>query len=234
VTSEHQVSTHQSSFEERLPAWYAQARVRRLAFWIVVILLGLNQAWSHRRLIDHDGVAYLDIAENYARGAWSTALNGFYSPLYSWLMAIPLFLFKVPRSSEATVLHLINFTGYLGAYAAFEFFLSQLIRTSRATLDAKDQSSGLSEATWHTLGLAIFLYSVTMANSSGHSAQGAPGSTPDIFVLFSVFLAAGLLLCMQAGEARWGTYAVFGVVLALGYFAKTAMFPLSFVLELRG
>lgn len=219
-----------SSASGRPLGWLARQSSRRTVFWAIVVVLGFVQMWSHRLLVDHDGVAYLDIAENYARGAWATALNGFYSPLYSWLMAIPLFLFKIPRSSEATVLHLINFTGDLGAYAAFEFFLNQLIRTSRANLDAKDQCSGLSEAAWHTLGLAIFLYStLTMANSSGHSGQGAPGSTPDIFVLFFVFLAAGLLLRMHAGEARWESYALFGFILAFGYAAKTAMFPLSFV-----
>jgi len=47
--------------------------------------------------------------------------------------------------------------------------------------------------------------------------------------LLFVFLAAGLLLRMQAGQARSGTYILFGAALAFGYFAKTAMFPLSFV-----
>lgn len=216
--------------EQRLPHRFARHHKRRVIFWTIVALLGFIQAWSHRLLIDHDGVAYLDIAENYARGAWSAALNGFYSPLYSWLVAIPLYLFKVPRSSEATVLHLINYVGYLGAYATFEFFLGQLIRTGRAVQDSNDQSAGLPESAWHILGLGIFLYAtLAMANLSGNSSQGSPGSTPDVFVLFFVFLAAGLLLRMQSGEAQWGTYAIFGATLGFGYLGKTAMFPLSFV-----
>ncbi len=222
---------HQSagSTEQQLPAWLTQARARRIAFWTIVFALGLNQAWSHRLLVDHDGVAYLDIAENYARGAWSSAINSYYSPLYSWLMAILKFLLKFPLSWESTVLHLVNFAGYLGAYAALEFFLGQLIRSERNDFQAADQSSGLSEIAWHTLGLGLFLYSsLLMANLSGHSGQGDPGSTPDIFVLLFVFLAAGLLLRMRSGQAGGATYALFGAALGFGYFGKTAMFVLSF------
>ncbi len=205
-------------------------RARRAIFWSIVVLLGFVQAWSHRQLVDHDGVAYLDIAERYAQGPWTSAINGFYSPLYSWLMAIGLYLLQVPRHWEATLLHLVNFAGYLGAYASFEFFLGEVIRDQRANTNPEEQAAGLSESAWHTVGLGLFLYStIVMANLSGHSGQGDPGSTPDIFVVLFVFLAAGLLKRMQSGPAGLGTYALFGAALALGYLAKTVMFPLSFV-----
>jgi len=228
LTSDLHPSLDRESGKLRLPVWFAQTRARRLFFWSIVILLGLNQAWSRRLLVDHDAVAYLDVAGYYAHGAWSAALNTYYSPLYSWMIAILEYLFRVSISYESTLLHLVNFAGYLGAYAAFEFLLAHLLRAEEP-LDPKD-SAGLSGAAWHTLGLGLFLYcSLLMANVSGHSGQGDPGSTPDIFVLLFVFLAVGLLLCMQAGQAYSGTYTLFGAALAFGYFAKTAMFPLSFV-----
>jgi 4-amino-4-deoxy-L-arabinose transferase-like glycosyltransferase len=230
VASDLQTLIGPSSGEPPLRIWFAGARGRRAIFWTIVVLLGLLQAWSNHLLVDHDGVNYLDVAENYARGAWSSAINGFYSPLYSWLLAIVFYILKSPRSWESTLLHLVNFAGYLGAYGCFEFFLGQLIRTEQAVLHPEDQATGLSESAWHTLGLALFLYtSLFMANRSGHSGQGDPGSTPDIFVLLFVYLAVGLLLRMQSGEAHAGTYIGFGATLAFGYFAKTAMFPLSLV-----
>jgi 4-amino-4-deoxy-L-arabinose transferase-like glycosyltransferase len=220
----------QSSRSLRFPISLAQVGTQRVVFWIIVILLGLNQAWSHRLLVDHDGVAYLDVADYYAHGAWNAALNNYYSPLYSWLIAFLEFLVRFPLSWESTFLHLVNFVGYLGAYATFEFLLKQLLQTEQATPDAQNQSTGLSDGAWRILGLGLFLYSsLTMANLSGHSGQGDPGSTPDIFVLLFVFLAAGLLFRMDSGQARSWTYILFGVTLAFGYFAKTAMFPLSFV-----
>ena len=230
ATSDLQSIVRTASGEQRLLVWFTEARRRRAVFWSIVVLLGFVQAWSHRQLVDHDGVAYLDIAERYAQGPWTSAINGFYSPLYSWLMAIGLYLQQVPRYSEATLLHLVNFAGYLGAYASFEFFLGEVIRAERANANSEDQTTGLSESAWHTLGLGLFLYStMVMANLSGHSGQGDPGSTPDIFVVLFVFLAAGLLKRMQSGRAGPVTYALFGAALAFGYLAKTVMFPLSFV-----
>jgi hypothetical protein len=188
--------------------------------WAIVVLLGLMQAWAHRLIVDYDGVSYLDIADDYAHGAWSSAINGYWSPLYSWLLAIVIYPMKFLRSSESTLLHLVNFSGYLGAYASFEFFLSQLFRSEQNA-----HSDGLvagSETAWHTLGLGLFLYSsLYMANHAG--------SSPDIFVVLFVYLAAGLLPRIQSGQAHAGTYGAFGAALGFGYLAKSAMFPLSLV-----
>lgn len=215
------------SSEKRILVWLAGARGRRVAFWTIVVLFGFLQAWSHRPLVDHDGVAYLDIAENYARGNWNSAVNGFYSPLYSWLLAICALFLKFPISWESTVLHLVNFAGYLGAYACFEFLVGRL---TAQEADPNSETVGLSEGTWQTLGLGLFLYSsLAMANLSGHSGQGDPGSTPDIFVLPFAFFATGLLMRMQSGQAQMGTYCLFGAVLGFAYLAKTAMLPISFV-----
>lgn len=217
-----------SSGEQRV--WLTEARARRVLFWTIVVVLGFLQVWSHRLLVDHDGVAYIDVAENYARGAWSSAINAYYSPLYSWLLAIGLRLLHVPRSGESTLLHLINFAGYLGAYACFEFLVREVLREEREHVQPEDRATGLSDSAWHTLGLGLFLYStMAMANLSGRSGQGDPGSTPDIFVVLFVFLAAGLLMRMQSGHARAATYCLFGAALGFAYFAKTVMFPLSFV-----
>jgi hypothetical protein len=211
------------------PSWFVGSNGRRAAFWAIVVVLGFLQAWSHRFLVDHDGVQYLDIAENYARGAWSSAINAYYSPLYSWLLTLVLLL-KFPRTWESTLLHLVNFGGYLGAYASFEFFLRQLIRGEQTNTSLKEPLLTLSEGAWRTLGLGLFLYSTLfMANLSGHSGQGDPGSTPDIFVVVVVFLLSGLLLRMRYGQGGTGTYSTFGIVLGLGYLAKTVMFPLAFV-----
>jgi hypothetical protein len=215
------------SDQQGLSSWFTESR-RRAIFWSIVVVLGFVQASAHRLLVDHDGVAYMDIAANYAHGAWATAINGFYSPLYSWLTAIGLYLLHVPRSWESTILHVVNFVGYLGAYASFEFFLREVIRQDRVL--SEDQEVGLSENAWHTLGLGLFLFStLLMANLSGHSGQGDPGSTPDIFVVLFVCFAAGLLLRMQSSQAGLGMYALFGIALAFAYFAKTVMFVLALV-----
>jgi hypothetical protein len=222
VTSNLQTFSGLSSASERSRSWFqAELPRRRAAFWAIVVLLGLLQAWAHRLIVDYDGVSYLDIADDYAHGAWSSAINGYWSPLYSWLLAIVIYPLKFLRSWESTLLHLVNFSGYLGAYASFEFFLTQLMRSEQENSHS-DYSLAGSESAWHTLGLGLFLYSsLYMANHAG--------SSPDIFVVFFVYLAAGLLMRMQSGQAQAGTYGAFGAALGFGYLAKTAMFPLSLV-----
>jgi hypothetical protein len=196
-------------------------RARRL-YWAIVIVLGFLQAYSYRLNVSHDGVSYLDIADNYARGAWGAAINGYWSPLYSWLLALGDYTLRFPRGWESTYLHLINFVGYLCAYRCFEFFLQELIQTLDARVLEKNHSTILSDRSWRLLGLGLFLYSsLRMANHAG--------SSPDIFVVLFVYLAMGLLLRIHSGQAGSWTYASFGAALAFGYFAKTAMFPLAFV-----
>src|SRR6184192_1532963 len=141
-----QSSTHTASGEPRLWNWISEAKRRRTLFWVVVAVLGFVQTWSHRLLVDHDGVAYLDIAENYARGAWASALNGYYSPLYSWLMAVPLYLLKVPRPWQSTMLHLVNFSGYLCAFASFQFFLAQWLKLASRPPIRKIDRQGFPKA----------------------------------------------------------------------------------------
>lgn len=43
-------------------------------------------------MIAGDEISYIDIAQAYAAGNWGTAINGYWSPLYSWLIT-PLLLY---------------------------------------------------------------------------------------------------------------------------------------------
>ena len=57
--------------------------------WIaVVLILGFIQVWVNRFYMAFDGVSYLDMANAYLRGDWHTAINGYWNPLYSWLLGI--------------------------------------------------------------------------------------------------------------------------------------------------
>lgn len=62
-------------------------------FWAAVIfvilcvaMLGVA-AYQNRFALNPDGVAYISIAEHYAQGNWGAAINAYWSPLLSWLMA---------------------------------------------------------------------------------------------------------------------------------------------------
>jgi len=201
----------------RLPE-FLRVRNSRPIYWTIVIALGAVQALAHRFQVDHDGVNYLDIADNYAHGAWRAAINAYWSPFYSWLLALGVHFVQFPRAWESTFLHLVNFAAYLCAYRCFEFLLEELVSASYV----KGTPTSFSAGSWRLLGLGLFLYSsLYMANHAG--------STPDIILTVFAYLAMGLLLRICSGHAEWRTFACFGVALSFGYFAKTAMFLLAFV-----
>jgi hypothetical protein len=79
------------------------------SLWAVAFFLGLSQAWSWRYYIEPDDVSYIEIAHAYVQRDFAHAVNAYWSPLYSWLLALVLSLIHVPEYSEATALHLLNF-----------------------------------------------------------------------------------------------------------------------------
>src|SRR5262252_9316929 len=87
------------------------------SLWAVSVLLGLSQAWAWRFYIEPDGVSYIEIAHAYIQRDFGRAVNAYWSPLYSWLLALALSVGHVPEYWEATALHLVNFFVYLFALA---------------------------------------------------------------------------------------------------------------------
>jgi len=179
------------------------------------------QAWANRFAIDPDGVNYLDIAHAYFRGDWKMALNSYWSPLYSWVVGFVLHLFKPSLYWESTVLHLVNFAIFLLALWSFEFFLAALIRCQHATRSSGDPRAPLPECVWWALGYPLFLISTLVMVPLSLS-------TPDLCVAALVYLAAGMVLRIRAGDLRWRNFAALGGVLGIAYLAKAVMFPLAF------
>jgi hypothetical protein len=56
----------------------------------------------HRSQINPDGVGYLSVAERWLAGDWRNAINGYWSPLLSWLM-VPLLALDIPPLLAARV-----------------------------------------------------------------------------------------------------------------------------------
>jgi hypothetical protein len=54
---------------------------------------------AQRNTIYSDGINYLILAQAYAEKGWSAGINGFWSPLYSWLL-IPILVFPPFRDHD--------------------------------------------------------------------------------------------------------------------------------------
>ncbi|MBE9125750.1 MULTISPECIES: hypothetical protein [unclassified Coleofasciculus] len=196
----------------------------KILFWVLAILLGVLQAWANRYSISTaDGISYLDIGDAYMRGDWQTAINGYWSPLYSWILGITFFILKPSAYWEFPLVNLVNFTIYLGALVSFEFWLGKLLEyQNKITLDSQFKSVQIPIWVWLVLGYTLFLW------SSLHWIT-VRSNTPDMIVAALVYLASGIILHISTKTASWLNVIALGAVLGLAYLAKAVMFPLSFI-----
>src|SRR5690348_8377371 len=75
----------------------------KATLWFFVALAGFVQAWANRFYIEPDGLSYLDIGYAYLHRDWPNAVNAYWSPLYSWLLAGAIRITRVPLSLESTL-----------------------------------------------------------------------------------------------------------------------------------
>jgi len=164
-------------------------------------------------------VNYLDVAAAYARHDWSSAINSYWSPLYSWLLAATMVVARPAPSLESTVLHAMNFFLFLSALFCGEFFLAELM---------KDRTEGaMPEWALWCIGYSLLLFVSLFMNPPYLD-------TPDLGTSAFVYLAAGLLVRIRTGKATPAIYAALGIVLALAYFSKTVMFLVAFAFFAAG
>jgi hypothetical protein len=193
--------------------------------WLVAIALGGLYAWNaHYYAVDSDGINYLDMGEAYLRGDWHMAINALWSPFYSWLLGLAMWILTPPPAGELSVVYLVNFLAYVGALGSFQFFLHQLIRYHRDRLagQAGDHPVIFPTWAWLMLGYTLFVWTsldlITIWSPS-----------PDMCVAAFVYLASGFILRIRRGFVRWPTCVLLGVVLGFGYLAKAFMFLMAFI-----
>ena len=184
-------------------------------FWVVALVLGLIQVWANRFYMGNDGVPYLDMANAYLRGDWHTALNGFWNPLYAWLIGVAFLIFRPSPYWEYPVVELLNFGIYAATLASFEYFLRGWLAWRRE-----------DEAAVRVVAYGLFLWSSLIL-------IGVWTVNADMLVAACVYAALGLLLRTYNGKTASAlTPVILGVTLATGYYSKAAMFPISLVLLL--
>lgn len=194
-------------------------------FLLLTILLGLLQAWAYRQNSSSDDlISYLDIGDAYLRGEWRTAINGYWSPLYSWILALSLHILRPSAYWEFFTVKLVNFFIYLLSFFCFTFFLREFILHYLARIHQEPYKHyKIPIRVWLVMGYSLFLLS---------SLQwiGIYCDTPDMCVAAIVYLATGIVLRLYRSQSsNWLNFIILGVVLGFGYLAKTAMFPLAFV-----
>ncbi|MFL6451843.1 MAG: hypothetical protein ACJ746_29865 [Bryobacteraceae bacterium] len=183
----------------------------KIVCWILLIGAALVQAWYTRHRIYSDGVSYLEIARYYVAGNWNAALNSYWSPLFSWILAFGIVVLKPSPYWETGLLHLTQFVAYVACLVGFEHVLAGLLNTQKRIIG----DTGVSEWTLRIAGYSVFLIATLVLIGLGNISPDMLGTAIGIFL-------AALLLNIESGTARRSTYIWFGLLLGLEYLARAA------------
>jgi hypothetical protein len=192
--------------------------------WAIAIILGALHAWVDRQAMNPDGISYLDMGDAYLRGDWAMAINAHWSPFYSWLLGLARRVLKPSPSWEFSVVHLVNFLVYLGALACFHFFLMELVRYYRNHSPQLEAQATMILPEWAFLALGYSLFLWSSLNLITIKRVG-----PDMCVAAIVYLALGILLWIKRRPMSWLSFIFLGILLGIGYLAKSPMFALAFI-----
>ncbi len=101
----------------------------------VFFLLGLLVLEAYQYQINPDGVAYISIAQKYLRGEFAQAINGYWSPLLSWML-VPGIALGVPPLLAAKIAGLFIglFILIITWYFSFQFSMLPLVRVTILSL----------------------------------------------------------------------------------------------------
>lgn len=204
-----------------MPLAARQNLLLRMSCAGVALLLGGIQAWVTRFAMAPDGISYLDMGDFYWRGDWHNAINAYWSPLYSWILAAFVNTVKPGPYREWPLVHFVNFLIFAAGLLCFDFFLKNFTSADR-NIRNTGGGFGFSESSWWVLGYALF-------TATSLLLVGLYRVCPDLCVAALVYLASGLIVRIRVGKDDSKTYLLLGIILGLSYLAKAVMFPLSLV-----
>ena len=196
----------------------------RIAIGAFMLASWLTQALAEQNLATADSISYLDISYSLISGNWHALINGWWSPLFPFLVAIWLKLLNPHPVYEAVALHLFACASLIVSLFSFEYFMSTLLafqKQIRNTAHENIPEHLPNDVIW-LVGYSLFFWITAFL---------VPASLeqPDIIVFIIYLIACALSMQLISDTRGWSLYILLGVVLGLGYLAKSIMFPLAFV-----
>jgi hypothetical protein len=212
---------HKESLGRGESAWHKAERSLIIWSWIAVSIFGFFQAMAGRFYMNPDGISYADLADAYLRGDWQSTISAHWSPLYPFLISLLFRLFHPSPYFESTAIHLLNFFFYLACFASLLFLICE-IAALRSLQTWSGDNVRFPRSALLVLGTVIFLIA---------TQHFLPLSlvTPDLCTAMFALLATTMILRIERLGSSYRRLASFGVILALGYLAKSVFFPLAFV-----
>lgn len=190
------------------------------------LAIAFLQAYAYRYIVYmDDAISYLDIAENYLRGNFNAAISSYWSPLYSWLIALFFLVLRPEQGSEIVVLKAINFISFLFVILAFESLLNGVISWYAEDESSASEGSGKLKISSQFIEVSAYLVFIFVSFSIGAVWK----DTPDLLMCGFLYAASSLTLTIWRGKKKRWTGFLLGSALALGYLCKAVMFPIALV-----
>ena len=186
--------------------------ILRLALIGVAIVLAALHAHATRFKISPDGVSYLDMGAAFIRGDWALAVNGYWGPMYAWLLGILVGFTHAEGLAQFEIAHFLNFLIYLLDVFLFDRFWCGIV----AALPNSPAYSRTRAAVLY-IGYVIFMFLFVVILED---------VTPDL-LLTAVVLAVGQCLWRFATTLRGRWMALAGALFGLGYLVKAIMLPVG-------
>ncbi|MDZ4833650.1 MAG: hypothetical protein SGJ27_07700 [Candidatus Melainabacteria bacterium] len=179
----------------------------------------------------------------WSKGDWTNAINGYWSPLYPFILGMAIKFFNPALSDQLFMARIVNIIILVGLMFSFDFFLKQFIDFYNDRFKKHGQSFHIYEnsiqdkqgagaettgrllitkSQWQAIGGCLFAW---LFLSVGAVKQ----TTPDYLVATSMFAATAIVLQIYRAPDLW-RFALLGAVLGLGYLSKASMIPMAVTL----
>lgn len=174
-------------------------------FAYLIVAIAISSAYIYR--IDPDGISYIGIAQKYALGNWHNAINPYWSPLCSWLMALFQFI-----ATQIKLQGLLNPLGQLWLFKIISLSAGLFCIISTDQLLRITQASPFLHATLLYGSVPVILF------------YALNYLTPDL--LSAAFVLAYFVCLLQAHYITQRRWAILCALAGIGaYLAKSYCLP---------
>lgn len=185
------------------------------AYALLLLLVAYGYARFDLYMMDGDGTAFMDIAQDLNTHHAALAINGYWNPSYPAVLAVAEKIAHPTLWRELAVVRYANVLIFAVAMLACLFFTTGLARARQVSRGA--ELAAMPAPVLHLLGLALLTLSL-----GRELPVAAPRADTLLFAL--LMFAAGLLLRFLVGEKQMWVLPALGVSLGLAYLTKSFAF----------
>lgn len=183
--------------------------------WVILgLLLAVAQGYTWRNWMGVDGIGYIESALAYTRSDWHWGINTYWSPLYSWVLAVCLKLIPHTMETEFPLVHVVNFFCFVFTFWGFHQFWTELTKSTEQH-PSESPVSSLSPKLYNAFGYSLFLYLFVPL---------VRVVTPDLMASGFVFFICARILNWKRSQ-RMGVLeaSTLGVLVAFAFYAKAIL-----------